>query len=147
MSKMTWIKILLCVVVIGTMMFYIYSWNISLEPPKKVPPPKTQILVDVVMPAYAQAEQSDLVLYKKDPEAYADRFNRNSELYNRSLSLVENGVEAGDTVQLKYFHQYNPPQETYWKVVSIKPPFYESVENGEQSYVEHVKGVVRVAVK
>jgi hypothetical protein len=147
MSKMTWIKILLPLVVFGTMAFFVSKWNVSLPPPKKIAPAKPQMLIDVIMPAYARAEQTDLNLYKRDPEAYADRFNRNNELYNRSISLVcEDQVKAGDTVQLKYFHQYDPPQETHWDLVSVKPPFYESVENGQYQYLEYLKGVVRVVV-
>lgn len=147
---MTFIKILLSTVVIGTMAFFIYEWNTPLlAPPKTVAPAKPQMLVEVIMPAYAKAEQTDIELYKRNPEAYAERFNMNNALYNRSIPFVfenESGVKAGDTVELRYFHQYNPPQETHWDVVSVKKPFYESLENVQDHHLEYLKGVVRVVV-
>jgi hypothetical protein len=150
MKKITFVKILLIVVFIGTMIFFTRKWNVSLEPPRQIKEVSkteklpTQMVIDVVMPAYARAKQNDSDLHQRDPEAYADRFNRNNELYNRSVSFAyENGVSIGDTVQLKYFHQYDPPEETYWDLVSTKPPFYESVENQQYTYVEYTKGIVR----
>lgn len=147
MKTITFTKIMLAVTVVGTITFLSFKWNVKLDPPAPIAPAQSQILVDVLMPAYAKAEQNDFDLYKRDPEAYANRFNRNSELYNRSLTLInEKGVNVGDTVQLKYFLQYNPPQETYWELTSTKSPFIESVENEQYTYTEYVKGVVR-AVK
>ena len=147
---MSWIKILLTVVVIGTIAFFICKRNVSLDPPRQIKEvSKTEIIptrmvISVVMPAYVRAEQIDIDLHQRDPEAYANRYNNNNELYNRSVWFAyKNGVQVGDTVQLKYFHKYDPPQETYWGLVSIKPPFYESVENGEYTYIEYIKGVVR----
>ena len=150
---MSGVKIILTAIVLGTIVFLICKWNASLDPPRQIKEAvskteistqPTQIVIDVVMPAYVRAEQTDIDLYQRDPEAYANRFNSNNELYNRSVKFVyENGVQVGDTVQLKYFHKYDPPQETYWDLVSIKPPFYESVENGQYTYVEYSKGVVR----
>jgi hypothetical protein len=149
---MTWIKIILSVVVIGTIVFFICKWNVSLDPPQQIKEVTnteklpTQMVIDVVMPAYKRAEQNDIDLHHKDPEAYANRFNTNNELYSRSIKFAyENGVTVGDTVQLKYSHKYDPPQETYWDLVSIKSPFYESIENGQYTYVELIKGIVREA--
>lgn len=35
-SKMTWIKLLLIVVVIGTIVFLSFKWSVSIDPPKQV---------------------------------------------------------------------------------------------------------------
>lgn len=35
-STMSWIKILLTLVVIGTMIFFICKWNVSLDPPRQI---------------------------------------------------------------------------------------------------------------
>lgn len=148
MSKMTILKITIVVIFLGVMTMWLNNagaFDKPLPPPQEIPPAKTQMLVDVIMPAHAEAEQTDIDLHKRDPEAYANRFNRNNALYNRSITLVwENGVQAGDTVQLKYFNQYDPPQKTYWELVSTNEPFYESTESGQYSYTEYVKGIVRV---
>lgn len=110
---------------------------------EKIEATPTQMTVTVIMPAYAKAEQSDIKLWKKDWETYADRFNRNNDLYNRSIILdYKIGARVNDTVQLKYVSQYNPPQEKNWYVISAKPPFYESQENGQYTYVEYLKGIV-----
>lgn len=142
---MSWVKIILTVVVVSVMVFFVSKWNVSLDPPRKIAPAKTQMLVDVVMPAYILAEQYDVDLQQRNPEAYANRFNSNNELYNRSITLVnENGVQAGDTVQLKYCSYFNYRTVSNWDLVSVKPPFYESIEQTESKYVEYIKGVVRI---
>jgi hypothetical protein len=148
LSKMTWIKLSVLLVAIGSISLHASMSSVTLEPPREIAKAKTQLLVDIIMPAYAAAEQIDLALYDRDPDAYADRFNRNSALYNRSVGLPsEFEAKAGDTVLVKYYLQYDPPQQTYWEVISAKPPFNESVMSGQYTYVEYVKGVVRVAVK
>lgn len=143
-SKMSWVKIILTVVVIGVMVFFVSKSNVSLDPPRKIAPAKTQMLVDVVMPSYIMDEQNDVDLLHRDPEAYANRFNSNNELYNRSITLVCENVQAGDTVQLKYCSYFNYQTVSRWDLVSIEPPFYESIEQTESKYVEYIKGVVRV---
>ncbi|MFZ4648842.1 MAG: hypothetical protein ACOYMB_04435 [Patescibacteria group bacterium] len=147
-SKMSWVKIILTAVVLGTILFFICKWNVTLDPPQKIGQAKTQMLVDVVMPAYIIAEQHDVELQQKNPEAYANRFNSNNELYNRSITLVcENGAQTGDTVQLKYCSYFNYQTVSLWALVSVKPPFYESIEQTESKYVEYIKGIVRVVAK
>lgn len=107
-------------------------------------PPPSQMIVTLVMPAYAKAEQTDINLWKKNPEAYADQFNRNNGFYNQTLTLAYNdySVKVGDTLQLQYVSHYDPPQNKDWYLISKKPPFYESRENGQYTYVENLKGVV-----
>jgi hypothetical protein len=146
--KMTWIKLSVLLVAIGSISLHASISSVTLPPPREIAQAKTQLLVDIIMPAYAVAEQTDLALYDRDPDAYADRFNRNNALYNRSIELSSDyEAKDGDTVLVKYSQPYNPSQNKYWEVISNKPPFIESVMSGEYSYIEHVKGVVRVAVK
>ncbi|MDA3802328.1 MAG: hypothetical protein PF488_00290 [Patescibacteria group bacterium] len=140
-STVNWVKIILTVVVLGMITIVVCKWNVSLEPPQKIESAKTQILVDVVMPAYIIAEQTDVDLQQRNPEAYANRFNSNNELYNRSITLVcENGVQSGDTVQLKY--SFNYCMTPHWDLISVKPPFYERFKQTDSNYIEYIKGVV-----
>lgn len=37
-SKMTWIKILLIVVVVGTMVLLVCKWSVKLDPPRQIKP-------------------------------------------------------------------------------------------------------------
>lgn len=139
-SKMSWVKIILTAVVLGTIVFIVCKMSVSLDAPGKVAPAKTQILVDVVMPARIIAEQIDADLLQRDIEAYTSRFNSNKELYDRSIVLVcEKGIQFGDTVQLKYCF-YNTASRL--DLVSINPPFCESIERTEFGHVEYIKGVV-----
>ncbi len=41
-SKISWVKIILTIAVLGTILFFICKWNVSIEPPRKVSPAKTQ---------------------------------------------------------------------------------------------------------
>jgi len=147
-SKMTWIKILLPLAVIGTMIFFVCKWNVKLDPPRpikevsKITP--TQMVIDVVIPECIKAEQIDVDLSQRDPEAYANRFNSNNELYNRSLEFAyQSGVRVGDTVQLSYCSYFNYNSASHWDLVSVRPPFREGTEQTESRCVEYIKGVIR----
>jgi len=133
-STMTWVKLSLTAVVVGTIVFFFCHWHVSLEPPQKVAPAKPQILVDVVMPAYIIAEQNDVAYVKS-----------NNELYNVSITLVcENAVNVGDTVQLSYCSYFNYRPVSRWDLIAVSPPFYEYIDQTESQHVEYIKGVVRV---
>jgi hypothetical protein len=147
-SKMTWIKIILSVLVIGVMVFFICKWNIKLDPPQKIPleTPEiiiTQMYVKVVMPARIIDQQYDADAMHSDPEGYAMRFNNNNEVYNKTLRFsYQNGAQVGDTVQLKYTDYFNYQTTSDWKIISIEPPFYESTESSESHSSEYIKGVI-----
>lgn len=148
MKKISWGKIILTVVVIGIVVFVICEFNVSLDPPRQIEEVvktqlPTQIVVGVLMPAHAIAEQNDFHLQRSNPEAYANRFNSNNELYNRSIEFAyEAGMEIGDTIQLKYSSYFNYRDVSIWKLLYTKPPVYESIEQTESSYVEYLKCVV-----
>ena len=129
-SKMSWVKIILTTVVLGIMVFFIYKWNVKLDPPKEIAPAKTQILVEIVIPGNLD--------YK-------------FKIPNTLEFTCEDSVNVGDTVQLKYFNKYIAPQEvSSWELVSVTPPFYEKTEfndnptTGSYTHIEYMKGIVRV---
>lgn len=104
----------------------------------------TQMVIDVIMPAYVRAQQNDADLYHRNPEAYTERFNSNNKLYNRSVTFpYENGVNVGDTIQLSYCSYFNYQDVSIWNFVSIEHPFYERTEQTESKYIEYIKGTVR----
>jgi hypothetical protein len=132
-SKMSWVKIILTTVVLGTMVFFICKWNVSLDPPREIALAKTQILVDIVIPNVREYE---------------------FKLPSKLEFTCENDVNVGDTVQLKYFNKYIAPHEvSRWELVSIQPPFYENTEfndnptTGSYTHIEYMKGIVRVVVE
>lgn len=131
-SKMSWVKIILTTVVLGTMVILIYKWNVKLDPPKEIALAKNQILVDVMIPNVREYE---------------------FKLPHTLEFTCENYVNVGDTVQLKYFNKYIAPHEvSRWELVSMEPPFYEKTEfndnptTGSYTHIEYMKGVVIVAV-
>ena len=37
-STMSWVKIILTVIVIGTMVFLVFKWNVTIDPPPPIKP-------------------------------------------------------------------------------------------------------------
>ncbi len=107
--------------------------------------PYTKMSVEVIWPKHAELERTDIKLWKKNPELYADHQNQNVALYTRSVAYdYVSGSKVGDTVQLRYYSHVTYPQSSSLQFVCTKAPFEEyQTQEGEGTMIEYLKGVVK----